>query len=67
MENDAPPAEVATKGDVTYRIRQLTEASRVLPRLERDRVFCAYAICQLEPERFSHTTWYMAEAALACH
>ncbi len=61
MENDPPPAEVVTKDGVTYRIRRLTEVSQILPRLEKDRAFCAYAICQLEPERFPHTRWYVAE------
>ena len=61
MENDPPPVEVVTKDGVTYRIRQLTEVSQVLPRLERDQVFAAYAICQLEPERFPYTRWYVAE------
>ena len=61
MENDPPPHEVVTRDGVTYRIRRLTEVSQILPRLEKDRVFCAYALCQLEPERFSHTRWYLAE------
>ena len=61
MANDAPPLEVVSKDGVTYRIRRLTEVSQILPRLEKDRVFCAYAICQLEPGRFPHTRWYVAE------
>ncbi len=61
MENAPPPVEVVTRDSVTYRIRRLTEVSQVLPRLEKDRVFCAYALCQLEPERFPHTRWYVAD------
>ena len=61
MENDPPPVEVVRKDGVTYRIRRLTEVSQILPRLEKDRVFAAYAICQLEPERFPHTRWYAAD------
>ena len=61
MENDPPPTEVVSKDGVTYRIWRLTEVSQILPRLEKDRAFCAYAICQLEPERFPHTRWYVAE------
>ncbi len=45
MENDPLPVEVVTKNGVTYRIRRLTEVSQVLPRLEKDRMFAAYAIC----------------------
>ena len=59
--NDPPPVEMVSKDGITYRIRQLTEVSQILPRLEKDRVFAAYAICQLEPECFPHTTWYVAE------
>ena len=61
MENAPPPAEVVRKDGITYRIRRLTEVSQILPRLEQGRVFAVYAICQLEPERFPHTRWYVAE------
>ena len=61
MENDPPPAEAVPKNGVTYFIRHLTEVAQILPRLEKDRLFCVYAICQLEPERFPHTRWYVAE------
>jgi RimJ/RimL family protein N-acetyltransferase len=45
---------------VTY-IPRLTEVSEILPRLEVDRIYSAYAICQLEPDRFPYTCWYRAE------
>ena len=61
MESGPLPVEVVRKDGATYRIRRLTEVSQILPRLEKDRVFCAYAICHLEPERFQHTRWYVAE------
>ncbi len=61
MENDPPSVEVVTKEGVTYKVRRLTEVSQILPRLEKDRVFAVYAICQLEPGRFPHTRWYVAE------
>ena len=61
MENDPSPVEVVSKDGITYRIRRLTEVSQILPRLEKDRVFAVYAICQLEPKRFPHTRWYVAE------
>jgi len=61
MENHPPTDEVVTRGGVTYRIHRLTEVSQILPRLEKHRVFSAYALCQLEPERFPHTRWYLAQ------
>ena len=61
MESDPPPAEVVSNDGVTYRIRRLTEVSQILPLLEKDRVFCALALCYLEPERFPQTRWFRAE------
>ncbi|MFZ5916716.1 MAG: GNAT family N-acetyltransferase [Chloroflexota bacterium] len=45
-----------------WNVRRLTEPAEILAFLERDRVYAAYAIGDLEPELFKHTEWCVAEA-----
>ena len=52
---------VRSKDGSTYQVQRLTEVSEILPRLEPERAYAAYAICQLEPHRFPHTRWYLAQ------
>lgn len=46
-----------------WNVRKLVEATEILPYLECDRLYAAYAIADLEPALFEHTRWYIAEAA----
>ena len=45
-----------------WNIRKLVDPSEILAFLERDRFYAAYAIGDLEPDIFQHTSWYVAEA-----
>lgn len=45
-----------------WNIRKLDEPTEILAFLERDRLYAAYAIADLEPEMFQHTRWYVAQA-----
>ncbi len=45
-----------------WNTRKLTEPSEILAFLERDRLYAAYAIGDLEPDMFQHTQWAVAEA-----
>ena len=44
-----------------WNVRKLTDPNEILTVLERDRLYAAYAIADLEPEMFQHTHWYLAE------
>jgi GNAT superfamily N-acetyltransferase len=46
-----------------WAVRALTERSQILPVLETDRLYAAYAIGDLEPGMFEDCTWYGAEEA----
>ncbi len=45
-----------------WQVRKLDDPNKILAFLERDRLYAAYAIADLEPELFQHTRWYVAEA-----
>jgi ribosomal protein S18 acetylase RimI-like enzyme len=45
-----------------WNVRRLTDRTEILAFLERDRLYAAYAIGDLEPEMFQHSHWYLAEA-----
>jgi ribosomal protein S18 acetylase RimI-like enzyme len=45
-----------------WNVRRLTDPTEILAFLERDRLYAAYAIADLEAEMFKHTHWYQAEA-----
>ncbi|MFQ5880006.1 MAG: hypothetical protein ACE5IZ_07545, partial [Dehalococcoidia bacterium] len=53
--------KVTTKDGRTYYIERLTDPAVILSLLEPKRAYAAYAICQLEPERFPYTRWYLAK------
>ena len=44
-----------------WNIRKLIDPIEILAFLERDRSYAAYAIGDLEPEMFKHTSWYVAK------
>lgn len=46
-----------------WKVRKLTDTAEILDFLERDRLYAAYAIADLEPEIFPHTYWYVAETS----
>jgi len=41
--------------------RKLTEPDEIIAFLERDRLYAAYALADLEPELFRYTHWYAAD------
>lgn len=45
-----------------WNIRKLTDPTEIMIFLERDRLYAAYAIADLEPEMFRQTHWCVAEA-----
>lgn len=45
-----------------WKVRKLTDPTEILAFLERNRLYAAYAVSDLEPEMFQHTHWYLAEA-----
>jgi ribosomal protein S18 acetylase RimI-like enzyme len=46
---------------MTWPVRKLTEPGRIAAFLERDPLYAAYAIADLDPTMLSHTRWYVAE------
>lgn len=46
---------------MTWTVRKLTEPTEILAFLERDPLYAAYAIADLDPLTFPHTRWYVAE------
>jgi ribosomal protein S18 acetylase RimI-like enzyme len=44
-----------------YKVRELTDKNQILSFLERDRLYAAYAIGDLEPELFAQCSWIAAE------
>lgn len=44
-----------------WKTRELTDQAQILSYLERDRLYAAYAIGDLEPELFAQSTWVGAE------
>ena len=50
-------------GTVMWKTNELTDRSRILSYLERDRLYAAYLIGDLEPEMFAQCTWVGAEGA----
>ncbi|MFQ5879501.1 MAG: hypothetical protein ACE5IZ_04945, partial [Dehalococcoidia bacterium] len=52
---------VRTKDGHTFAVKRLTDPAEIFPYLGRNRAYCAYALCQLEPHRFPYTRWYLAQ------
>jgi ribosomal protein S18 acetylase RimI-like enzyme len=61
MERELPRAGAATPL-VQYRLRLLSDRAHIKPLLDRDRVYAAYALGQLEHSYFHLSDWWFAES-----